>query len=256
MKKPDVSKIIKSAKTTLSKHSPEILTGIGIAGMITTTVLAVKATPKAIDIIREAEYEAKEVLSKTEKFKMCWKFYIPSAVTCVASVSCLIGASSVNVRRNAALATAYSLSETALREYKEQVIETFGEKKEQIVKDKVAKEKIEKDPVSKNEVIITEKGNTLCYDSISGRYFISDIERIRKAANELNRRILLEMYVSLNEFYDELDLDHTKVGDDLGWTLDKGLIEIYFSSHITDDGRPCIVINYEVAPQYGYYSMS
>ena len=88
-------KFIDSVKTfackagfKLKKHSPEILTGIGIAGMITTTVLAVKATPKAIDIIREAEYEAKEVLSKTEEFKMCWKFYIPSAVACVASVTC------------------------------------------------------------------------------------------------------------------------------------------------------------------------
>ena len=48
--KTNVSKIMKDIKITMSKRSPEILTGLGIAGMITTTVLAVKATPKAIKL--------------------------------------------------------------------------------------------------------------------------------------------------------------------------------------------------------------
>ena len=47
--KLNVSKLCKDAKVMVSKRSPEILTGLGIAGMITTTVLAVKATPKALD---------------------------------------------------------------------------------------------------------------------------------------------------------------------------------------------------------------
>lgn len=257
MNKPNVSGLVKNLRTAMEKHNPEILTGIGIAGMLTTTILAVKATPKAIRIIEEMESidsKTHEIVkpTKMECVKVTWKYYIPAAITGATSIACLVGASSVNARRNAALAAAYTLSDTALKEYKTKVIETIGEKKEQIIKDKVAEEEVTKNPVSKSEVFITEKGNTLCRDIISGRYFKSDIDRIKKAENELNKKMLNEMYVSVNEFYDELGLDHTSVGYDLGWNLDDGLINIEFSSQIADDGTPCIVINYNVAPKYGY----
>lgn len=257
MNKQTVVKFIKSAQLAVTKHSPEILTGIGIAGMVTTTILAVKATPKALKIIEEKKNdEGVEELTVKETVKATWKCYIPATVTGAASVACLVGASSVNARRNAALATAYKLSETALAEYRDKVIETVGEKKEHLIREKVDKERIDKNPVSKNEVIITERGNTLCYESTSGRYFKSDIEQIKKAINEINRIMLLDMYVSLNEFYDELGLDHTSVGDYLGWNIDDRNIEPDFSSHIADDGTPCIVVNYSVAPHYGYSNLA
>lgn len=253
MNKPNATKLLKNVKTVVSKHSPEILTGIGIAGMITTTVLAVRATPKVLRLMEDAEYDKGDRLTAGEKVKVAWKPYVPAAVTGVVSTACLIGASSVNAKRNAALATAYQLSRTALTEYKEKVIETIGEKKEKAVKEKIAKDKIEKNPVDKTEVIITEKGNTLCYDAISGRYFKSDIERIKKVINELNKRMLSEMYISLNEFYSELGLDNTRLGDELGWNIhEEGLIEVDFSSHIADDGTPCIVVDYLIAPRYDY----
>lgn len=252
MHKPRVSTVIKSIQKSVTRHSPEILMGIGIAGMVTTTVLAVKATPKALRLLEEAQQESENGLTGTDKVKVCWKCYIPAAVTGVVSVSCLIGASSVNNRRNAALATAYKLSETALTEYRDKVVETIGEKKEQLVREKVAEEHIKKNPVSKNEVLITQKGETLCYDSISGRYFKSDIDKIKKTVNDLNRRMLNDMYISLNEFYYELDLDGIGVGDDLGWNIDNGFIDIDFGSQLADDGTPCVVINYSLAPRYDY----
>jgi hypothetical protein len=250
--KTNVSKIIKDTKTTVSKHSPEILTGLGIAGMAATTVLAVKATPKAILLLKEAENEKGDSLTKMEMVKVAWKPYIPAAVSGVASISCLIGASSVNARRNAALAAAYNISQTALTEYKDKVVETIGEKKERAIKDKIAKEKVEKDPVTRSEVIITEKGNTLCYDAATGRYFKSDIDKIKNAVNELNFKMLNEMYVSLNDFFDKLGLSHTELGNELGWNLDGGQVEVDFSSQIADDGTPCLVIGYTVAPRYDY----
>ena len=64
--------------------------------------------------------------------------------------------------------------------------------------------------------------------------------------------MLSEMYISLTEFYNEIGLEPTKISDDLGWDLDDGLIELDISSQITDDGRPCIVIDYLVAPRYDY----
>lgn len=270
MGKLNLSNIAKGVRTAMKKHSPEILTGIGIAGMITTTVMAVRATPKAIELIEEEkDRQNRELLKEAEEngydtcdhieklkpldiIKTTWKCYIPAAITGGLSIICLIGASSVNVRRNAALATAYTLSESALKEYQEKVIETIGEKKEQSVRDSIAKDRIERDPVTSKEVIITEKGNTLCYDSISGRYFKSDIDQLKKIENELNRRMRDEMYISLNEFYYEIGLNPTSIGDDLGWGIDHGYIELSFSSHLADEGTPCLVIDYQVAPRYEY----
>ena len=173
-------------------------------------------------------------------------------VTGIISISCIVGASRVNAKRNAALATAYSLSETAFSDYKEQVIETIGEKKESEVQDKVAKKKLENESVVNKEVFITDKGNSLCYDSVSGRYFYSDVEAIKKAENELNKRMMSEMYLSLNEFYYALGLRSTVLGNELGWNISDGLLDIHYSSQIADDGRPCLVLEYRIAPRYDY----
>lgn len=267
MSKQNLLKFINGVKLTMTKHSPEILTGIGIAGMVTTTVLAVKATPKALYLLEEARKEkidnqvasgvpyeeVKNELETMEKVKAAYKPYIPVFITGALSISCLIGASSVHLRRNAALATAYKLSETALSEYKEKVIETVGEKKEKVIKDNIAKSKIEKDPVSKKEIFITKKGETLCYDAITGRYFKSDIEEIKKAINVLNRNLIDTHYISLNDFFDEIGLANTRLGEELGWNLDDGLIGVDFSTQLAEDGTPCLVVDYLVAPRYDYY---
>lgn len=240
-------------KKVLTKYSPEILTGIGVAGMITTTILAVKATPEALDLIEEKKEKLEvEELTKVETIKTAWKPYVPAVITGVTSIACITGASAKNYKRNAALATAYKISEEALSTYKEKVIETIGEKKEKVISEKVDKEKLEKNPVSKNEVIITGRGAVLCYDILSDRYFESDMDTIQKAINRLNRDINYENYVSLSQFYDELGLKHTGVSDYLGWNLDMGLIDARFDSQIADDGRPCLVLDYGLRPQANF----
>lgn len=253
MSKPNFAGVFRTVKTFATKHSPEILTGLGIAGMVTTTVLAVKATPKAVKLLEaKKKEEKKDKLTPVEVVKTTWKCYLPTVTTCVASTACLIGASKVNFRRNAALATAYKLSETALTEYKDKVVEVVGEKKEREIKEAIAKDKIERQPVTKSEVIITEKGNTLCYDTMFGRYFKSDRDRILKAVNDINRRMRNDNYISLNEFYDELGLDHVGIGDRIGWNIDRGYVEIDFTPHLSDDGTPCLAMTYDRPPQYGF----
>ncbi len=248
MNKLNLSNISKGIRTAVTKHSPEILTGIGITGMITTTIMAVRATPKALILIEERGNS----LTPIETVKAAWTCYIPAAITGCLSIVCLIGASSVNVRRNAALAAAYTLSESALKEYQEKVVEHIGEKKEQSVRDAIAKDKLNRDPVADRQVILTDKGSTLCYDAISGRYFKSDIDKIKKAVNDINKNLLDDMYVSLNDFYYKIGLDNTKIGDDLGWNIENGLIELHFSSQLAADGTPCLVMDYQVAPKYDY----
>lgn len=270
MNKTKATNFFKGVQNTLTKYSPEILTGIGIAGMITTTIIAVKSTPKALSLMDkelkrqnqeladEAERNGEAMFAETAKLKpidvlrVTWKCYIPTVTIGAASIACLIGASSVHSKRNAVLATAYKLSETAFSEYKEKVIETIGEKKEEVIRDKVHKERMEKDPVSKNEVFITDSGETLCYDYNTGRYFKSDIEKIRRAINTLNKKMLLDGYVSLNEFYEEIGIARTSTGDRLGWNTDSDLIDLNFSSQLTEDGKPCLVIDFKVAPKYDF----
>ena len=253
-----LTKFFKTTRGFIGKHSPEILTGIGITGMVTTTVLAVKATPKALELIGNKKEElgyprdSEECLTVIDTVKVAWKPYIPAAVMCVASASCLIGASAVNAKRNAALATAYAISERTLVRYKDKVIETLGEKKEKEVREKISQDEVNNRPVSNSQVIITSKGDTLCMDSISGRYFKSDLDKIRKVVNELNRQMLCQNYISLDEFYYELGLDPIKNGSRLGWNIDDGLIEVEFNACLAENDEPCVVVDYTVSPRYEF----
>lgn len=257
MSKPNMANLFKSVKMVVSQHSPEILTGIGIAGMITTTILAVRATPKALTLIddkkAELDLDPRDNLAPMETVKATWKCYIPAAVTCATSVACLVGASSVNSKRNAALATAYNLTTTAFNEFKEATREVVGEKKEQLIHHKVAEERVKKEPINQSAIIVSGNGNTRCFDTITKRRFVSDIEAIKRIVNELNRRMVNgEDYISLNDFYYELGLDGSSIGDELGWNVADGLIELEFSAQLDSDGTPCIVIDYAIAPRRGF----
>lgn len=260
MSKFNLSRMVKNLKLTTAKHSPEIFMAVGVAGMIGTTVLAVKATPKAVDICdklkAEYEEERKDEPTKMDYVKATWKCYLPSALLGVASIACLLNSNSVSMKRNAALATAYQVSTTALKEYKDKVVETIGENKakevEKKAQDSAAKKAVEEQPSEKATVIVTGKGSVLFYDPLIDRYFESDTDTIEKAINNLNRQMLSDMYISLNDLYDELDLKHTDIGNDLGWNVNTGLIEASFSAQITDEGRPCIVMTFTDGPLYNY----
>lgn len=241
MKKIPIREFWKLAVKFTSLHTPEILTAVGITGMCTSTILAVKATPKALDEIRE-----KDAKTKTEVVKAAWKCYIPSAILGVVSASCLIGSNSISTRRNAALMTAYKISETALNEYQEKVIETIGEKKEKTIREEIAKDKIKDTPYSEERLFETKKGESICLDSYSGRYFKTDIESVKQAVNKLNYNLIQHGFVSLNDFYYELGLPSVKLGEDLGWPVEKGLIDVSFGSDLVDGKTPCLVLNYTI----------
>lgn len=247
-----LTNVVNKTRNFLSKHSPEILVGIGVTGMVTSTVLAVKATPKALILLEQAKEDKGDLLSTIESVKVAWKPYIPAALLSIASISCIIGASAVNTKRNTALATAYAISERSLLTYRDKVIETIGEKKEKEIKDKVAQDTVDNKPVSSSQVIITTKGNALCMDSISRRYFRSDLDNIRKIVNELNREMLTQNYVSLNEFYYALGLDGIKSGSRLGWNVSDGFIELRYSTCLAENDEPCIVIDFDNEPYYDF----
>lgn len=247
----DIKKIRDNVVNTISDKSPEILIGFGLAGMLTSTVLAVKATPKALDILEREDRE----LSKVDKVKLTWKCYAPAAVGYCVSAACIIGANSVNAKRNAVLAGAYKLSETALLEYRDKVTEVLGEEKEKEIRDAIAEDRVNKTE-RKGEVIIAGKGDTLCYDMHSGRYFKSNMDEIKRTLNEINYKLMQDNILSVNDFYDQIGLDPISTGYDFGWLVDDGLIRLYFTSTLTEDGQPCLAVHFDNMPRMGYDRLS
>lgn len=250
---------------SIKENSTTILSSAAIAGVMGTVVLAVRATPRALEEIAQAkedkEYEAREEeggllmaraqpLTVMETVKVTWKLYIPAGITGIATIALIIGTNAIGIRQKAAYAGAYALADAAFREYKENVLKVIGEKKEQAVRDKIAEERLRRDPPPDGTIIITGT-DVLCYDMLTGRYFKSDHESIRRAENEVNRRILTDMYASHNEFYEEIGLGHVLIGDEMGWNIEHKL-EIVFSSHLSECGEPCLAIGYRNLPIKDY----
>lgn len=220
---------------------------------MTTVGLAVYATPEAMRRIEaKKKNEDKTELAPIEVVQTVWPCYILPAVTGTISTACLICANTEHNKRHAAVVAAASLTEAAFADYKAKAIELVGENKERQIRDAVAQEQIKRDPPRTSEVILTDRGQTLCYDSICGRYFRCDIEVVRRAETYINRRLRSEMYMSLNEFYEEVGLPHSDIGDYLGWNVDWGDVEIYRSSMLTPDDIPCLVVSFNILPKYDF----
>lgn len=247
------SDILKTVKNGIGKHSPEILTGLGVAGFVSATVLSVKATAKAMKLLEEAkELKGEEPLSPMEVTKAAWKCYIPTAATIVISGICVISGLNINLKRNAAIASIAAIGENAFREYQSKVIETIGEKKEQAIQSALGKEHIEKDPPPKttDEVV----GKIWIRDRESGDYIYDYIENVRKCMNDLNWDINHnnESYVSLADFRDAVGF---KIREDdyyRGWNVSKGLVDIDFTYTDDPDGRRIAELYHKNRPVSDY----
>jgi hypothetical protein len=258
----------RSLKRVFERNLPTILSGVAVVGVIGTVVLAVKATPNAMVAITEekevsdpdlSNEDAREIVKENyanwnilKSARVCWRCYIPAGLAGTATIACILGANAIGLRRNAALLAAYTLADTSFREYKDKVIEHITSQKAQKIEDEIVADKIAKNPPRPETVIITGGGDQLCYDTLTGRYFKSTAEKIRKAAQDLDARILQDdMYASQNEFYDLLGLDGCTAGQELGWTIETR-IKVVLSSHITPDEKACLAVGYEKLPVYNY----
>lgn len=231
------------------KNSPSILTGFGCAGVFGTALLTGRATLKADELIKMEEEYLHDKLSTPEVIKLTWKCFIPPIAMGAVSISCIIGANSINSSRNAALAALYSLSETALHEYKEQVAQEIGRNKELRIRDNVAQNRVTNNPVGDRTVIITGNGNVLCYDVLCDRYFRSSQEKIRQKVLELNEDLRNEMWLDLNDFYYAIGLPYSKLGRKVGFDMNKGYIKVDFSATLTEEGEPCLSVDATVYPK-------
>lgn len=253
MKSKVLSKFGKDILFFLDHNKTGILTGLGIGGMIGSTILAVKSTPEAVKRIQAAEQLKGEPLTKKEIIQETWTCYAPAAAASVASATLIMASDKMSGNQNAALMAAYKTAEAMYDEYKEAAVEVVGEKKEREIQSEVAKQQILKNPPTESNVIFS-KGKTLCYESLSGQYFYSEIEEVKSAFNMLNHRMINDWSVTVNEFLGMLGLHDCSLGDS-GWNMEDGPIELVPDSHlvpcdstIIPEGTPCYAIRYSRMP--------
>lgn len=249
---------LSTLKPFMVKHEPELLTGLGITGLIFSTVWGIKATVSAVRAVDKKKKELKvDKLPVKETIKTTWKYYIPVAASVVVSIPCIICSNHIYSKKNAALAAAYTLSETALQQYQDKVTEIVGEKKAQEIHESISSDNVEKTYSSgKNNIVITGDGDSLFYEPLTDRYFKSNWNKIQKVANKLNIQAANDMsgYITLTEWFDELGLPPTDISDELGWSIERhgvgGLIDVTPDAHLTEDNVPCGAIYYINRPEH------
>ncbi len=166
------------------------------------------------------------------------------------TIACIVGTARVSNKRAAAAQAAFVLTERAYSEYRNKVIEEYGERKDQSLRDSIAEDRVKKNTPPSADILITGPGNVLCCELHTGRYFSSDMETLRKAQNDLNSRLLGHDTCSLDDFYWLVGLNGTSNSGDLGWTSEK-LMVLDFSTVLTEDGRPCLAFEYNyIKPTY------
>lgn len=212
-----------------------------------------------LEIIRLGKYKRRHKWKKI--LKIIWKYYIPVLLAVVLGITCLVASTREGLRRTAALATAYQLTDAAYTEYRNKVVDTIGEQKERDIHTELAKDKAEQAVVKyvdnpENGIIHTGDGETLIFDYICGRFFRSDIDFIKRQINLINQKMLkdgLDGSCSLNELYESINLPVADVGNKLGWRVDHDIINIRDSSiNHPVTAEPAYILSFYTPPRYGY----
>lgn len=238
-----MNKLVHRASLYVRRNAPTILTCVGGIGVVATSVMAVKATPKALQLLEEAKADKGDDLTKLENVAVAGPAYIPAIVTGAATIACIFGANVLNQRQQASLASAYALINNSYKEYKKKVEELYGKEANAKVQQEIAKDKYKENDIQQ------EDDELLFYDEFSGRYFNATMERVLVAEYQVNRELHNTGCDTLNHFYELVGLDPIEGGDALGWS-EGGNYERYWQSWldfkhnkvVMDEGLECYII--------------
>ena len=234
-------------KSFLVKHSPEILTGCAITGVIFTSVLSAQSAVKAHVVLREEDMLYDSFESRAKK---TWQCFLPPISSAALTIATIITLRNVQAGRIAAGWAAASITQRQLRDYRDVVKKRLGRAQESSIRDEVAERKVES--LGSGSPVVIADGKVLCLDLLSGRTFEAEPDAVKKVENAINYDLVHGDAVSLNDFYDRIGLDHISIGDNLGWsTFDK--VEIILSSHLMADNTPVLAIGFENDPRPDFY---
>lgn len=251
--------VYNGVKGQVEKHSPEILLGVGVVGVVATTVTACKATMKLNDILdecAETREKIKEVaenpnyedryteedaqkdltINYVQTGVKIVKLYAPSVALGVFSVGCLLGSHNVMQKRNAALSAAYLTVDKSFKEYKQRVIDRVGEEVEKEIRYGIKAEEIETTVQNEDgtETTVIETVKTMdptlysdyarFFDEASP-YWQKDPEYnmvfLKAQQQYANDLLRAKGRLFLNDVYEMLGIDKTKAGQIVGWVYDE-----------------------------------
>ena len=246
-------------KMNLNKAAPTVLSVIASASVIGITVLTALKTKEAVLKVNEIEKKRGEKLTKKEVVKTVAPVYIPVVALDVATITCILGANSLNRQQQASLISAYALTERAYSRYKEKVVETYGEDAHKKIMDELAVTEAKKTYISgQNFTTICSldfddenEEKHLFYDKFSMRYFTTTFSQVLQAEYHLNRNFVVgwgENYV--NEFYEFLGLEPIKELGSYGWFVMDEFYWVDFNhvKTVMDDGLEVWIIEMSTDP--------
>lgn len=248
-----MNNLLASSKRFINRNASTILTCVGGVGVVATTVMAVKATPKVLTILKEAEEEKGQELTRVEKIVVAAPSYIPAALTGAATIACIVGANILNKKQQAGLASAYAMLDVSYKEYRKKVDELYGENADAHVREEISKDKYKEKDIPKVE------GKQLFFDEFSGRFFYSTIEKVQQAEYLVNRDLVMQYYSTLNDYYGYLGIPHVDGGHDIGWSTTMNeqaywqeWVDFSNEKTITDDGDVYYIIRMFQEPMVGF----
>ena len=246
---------MKGLVQNLKKQSPVMLAILGSIGVIGTAVTAVKATPKALELIEEArgENHQHDPLTAREIVRVTWKCYIPSAAIGLATIGCIFGSNILSRNQLKSLASAYMLLDRTFKEYKRKVNELYGEGADHEVKRELVKN------IYDDSDIEPDGEKLIFYEEHYGKLFERTMVEVLQAEYNLNRQFALDGEASINDFLDLLGLEHVEFGNGIGWLSDSNYdfyghpwIDFKHEKMTLDDGMECIYINLDTLPTVYY----
>ena len=282
-----LTRVASKVGKVLKKHSPEILMVTGVVGVVTSAVMACKATTKLNDIVEEGKTDAEEIHkvaeSRPEEFTeddvkraitintgrtalKVAKLYAPSVALGVLSLTALVTSNIILRKRIATATAAYIALDESFKTYRGRVKERFGDevekeirlgtKTEEIVNEDGTVEKVTTiagTPASEYAVVFDT--HTSC---IAGKNKDYNLTSIRGIESFLNQQLESKGFVTLNEVYDALGMEGTRIGLVAGWVYDKNeytKIEIEVTDILNDAGEPALMLDFNADKKYVYESM-
>lgn len=258
----NVTRTLNRAGLTLRKHSPEIMVVAGVAGVVTSAVMACKATTKVNDLLQEAKENIDAIHAVAEKPENADKYseedtkkalaityaktgvelvklYGPAVVLGTASIACILAGHNITRKRNAALAAAYTVVDRGFKDYRNRVIERFGEEMDRELKYNLKAKEIEEVTVNEDgsESVETKTVNAVeAYDpnnySVYARIYDDgckgwdkdpefNLMFLKQCQNTANEILKSRGHIFLNDVYEMLGFPKTKAGQVVGWVYDK-----------------------------------
>lgn len=242
-----VSKHFDTVTKLVKVNSPILTTVVGASGVVAVAVLAARAGAKSRLEIDSAwgggQPTAKQQVQET------WRNFIPTAVVASVTVGAIVTGHRINASRTAAATAAFALSERAFDEYRTRIVEKLGASEERTIRNEVREQEAKRE--AHTPVLIMNSQKVTVLDTYSGRYFPSDMQTIRSAVNDVNSVIWQQMYCSLSEFYEALELPPTASSDHVGWNNDHPL-DIAYGTCLAPDDTPCLMITFTLNPKPNY----